>query len=202
MTGELAADPAESGAAPMANGHGADGDRESDGSGNGESAAGREAVRVDRVMDGLRAFGANYTEFTRRFATWLGLHSTDAAALVEILYAEDQGTPLSPARLSERVSLSSGATAILLKRLEQAGHIVRTRESADRRVVTLRSSPDIRPRAIAFFGPYSERMSEAMAAYSPQEIQHFENLLGTLRTTMDALLAHEYEGGGPTPPTP
>ncbi|MFD5642909.1 MarR family winged helix-turn-helix transcriptional regulator [Streptomyces anulatus] len=190
----------------MANGHGADGDRESesDGSanGNGDSTAGREAVRVDRVMDGLRAFGANYTEFTRRFATWLGLHSTDAAALVEILYAEDQGAPLSPARLSERVSLSSGATAILLKRLEQAGHIVRTRESADRRVVTLRSSPGIRPRAIAFFGPYSERMAEAMAAYSPQEIQHFENFLGTLRTTMDALLAHEYEGGGPTPPTP
>ncbi len=188
----------------MVNGHGADGDRDrgSDGSGNGDSTAGREAVRVDRVMDGLRAFGANYTEFTRRFATWLGLHSTDAAALVEILYAEDQGTPLSPARLSERVSLSSGATAILLKRLEQAGHIVRTRESADRRVVTLRSSPDIRPRAIAFFGPYSERMAEAMAAYSPQEIQHFESFLGTLRTTMDALLAHEYEGGGPTPPTP
>ncbi|MCX4518369.1 MarR family winged helix-turn-helix transcriptional regulator [Streptomyces anulatus] len=198
----------------MANGHGADGDRESDGSGNGyrdrgsdgngngDSTAGREAVRVDRVMDGLRAFGANYTEFTRRFATWLGLHSTDAAALVEILYAEDQGTPLSPARLSERVSLSSGATAILLKRLEQAGHIVRTRESTDRRVVTLRSSPGIRPRAIAFFGPYSERMTEAMAAYSPQEIQHFEKFLGTLRTTMDALLAHEYEGGGPTPPHP
>lgn len=92
--------------------------------------------------------------------------------------------------------------ALLLKRLEQAGHIVRTRESADRRVVTLRSSPGIRPRAIAFFGPYSERMAEAMAAYSPQEIQHFENFLGTLRTTMDALLAHEYEGGGPTPPAP
>ncbi|MFD8959214.1 MarR family winged helix-turn-helix transcriptional regulator [Streptomyces anulatus] len=192
----------------MANGHGADGYRESESesdgkaNGNGDSTAGREAVRVDRVMDGLRAFGANYTEFTRRFATWLGLHSTDAAALVEILYAEDQGAPLSPARLSERVSLSSGATAILLKRLEQAGHIVRTRESADRRVVTLRSSPGIRPRAIAFFGPYAERMAEAMAAYSPQEIQHFENFLGTLRTTMDALLAHEYEGGGPTPPTP
>lgn len=69
-------------------------------------------------------------------------------------------------------------------------------------MVNLRSSPDIRPRAIAFFGPYSERMAEAMAAYSPQEIQHFENFLGTLRTTMDALLAHEYEDGGPTPPAP
>ncbi|MEW2065466.1 MarR family transcriptional regulator [Streptomyces sp. NPDC007346] len=149
-------------------------------------------------MDGLRAFGANYTEFTRRFANWLGLHSTDAMALVEILYAEDKGTPLSPARLSERVSLSSGATAILLKRLEQAGHIVRTRESTDRRVVTLRSSPEIRPRAEAFFGPYTERMAEAMAAYSPHEIRRFEGFIGDLRSTMDALLANEYRDGGPT----
>lgn len=182
----------------MANGHGARGN----GTADADSGADREAVRVDRVIDGLRAFGADYTEFTRRFATWLGLHATDAAALVEILYAEDQGKPLSPARLSERVSLSSGATAILLKRLEQAGHVVRTRESADRRVVTLRSSPDIRPRAIAFFGPYSERMAEAMAAYSPQEIQHFEEFLRRLTSTMDTLLANEYRDGGPGPRTP
>lgn len=189
----------------MTNGRGADGRGPADGgtadggTADGDGTADREAVRVDRVMDGLRAFGANYTEFTRRFAAWLGLHSTDAAALVEIL-AEDQGAPLSPARLSERVSLSSGATAILLKRLEQAGHIVRTRESTDRRVVTLRSSPGIRPRAMAFFGPYSERMAEAMAAYPPEEIERFEQFLGTLRSTMDALLANEYENGGPTPP--
>ncbi|MCX4652428.1 MarR family transcriptional regulator [Streptomyces microflavus] len=156
-----------------------------------------DATRVDHLMDGLRAFGANYTEFTRRFATWLGLHSTDAVALVEILYAEDKGTPLSPARLSERVSLSSGATAILLKRLEQAGHIVRTRESTDRRVVTLRSSPDIRPRAEVFFGPYAERMAEVMAAYSPQEIQRFEDFIGHLSSTMDTLLDNEYRDGGP-----
>ncbi|WP_374228970.1 MarR family winged helix-turn-helix transcriptional regulator [Streptomyces sp. DH8] len=187
----------------MTNGHRSDGEGgngEEGGAGPARTAADSEAVRVDHVMNGLRAFGANYTEFTRRFAAWLGLHSTDAAALVEILYAEDQGAPLSPARLSERVSLSSGATAILLKRLEQAGHIVRTRESSDRRVVTLRSSPGIRPKAIAFFGPYSERMIEAMAAYSPQEIQRFEDFLGTLRTTMETLLANEYGNGGPAFP--
>ncbi len=174
----------------MTNGHDAD----------GHGAADDEAARVDRLIDGMRAFGANYTEFTRRFATWLGLHSTDAAALVEILYAEDQGAPLSPARLSERVSLSSGATAILLNRLERAGHIARTRESADRRVVTLRTSPDIRPRAEAFFGPYAERMAEAMAVYTPQDVEHFEGFLVRLRTTMDGLLANEYANGGPTPP--
>ncbi len=62
-------------------------------------------------------------------------------------------------------------------------------------MVTLRSSPDIRPRAMAFFGPYSDRMAEAMAAYPPEEIERFEQFLGTLRSTMDALLANEYANG-------
>lgn len=152
---------------------------------------GLEAQR-DRLMDGLRAFGANYTEFTQRFAAWLGLHSTDAAALTEILYAEDQGAPLSPARLSERVSLSSGATTALLNRLEAAGHVVRTREHTDRRVVTLRSSPEIRPRAVEFFGPYSARMVTEMAGYTPEQLRQFEDFLGHLRTAMTELLSEEY----------
>lgn len=155
-----------------------------------------EAQR-NRLMYGLRAYGANYTEFTRRFANWLGLHSTDAAALTEILYAEDTGTPLSPARLSERVSLSSGATTILLNRLEQAGHIIRTRENTDRRVVTLRSSPEIRPRAIEFFGPYAARMAEEMARYTPEELRQFEDFIGRLRGGMNSLLADEYLPPGP-----
>ncbi|MFD8058685.1 hypothetical protein ACFXA0_34915 [Streptomyces cyaneofuscatus] len=40
--------------------------------------------------------------------------------------------------------------------------------------------------------------AEAMSAYSPQEIQRFEDFIGRLRSTMDALLAHEYRDGGPT----
>ncbi|MFE5840158.1 MarR family winged helix-turn-helix transcriptional regulator [Streptomyces niveus] len=155
-----------------------------------------EAQR-DRLMYGLRAYGANYTEFTRRFANWLGLHSTDAAALTEILYAEDTGTPLSPARLSERVSLSSGATTILLNRLEKAGHIVRTRENTDRRVVTLRSSPEIRPRAIEFFGPYSARMTAEMSRFTPEELRQFEDFIDRLRGGMHSLLDNEYRPPGP-----
>ncbi|MFH8617238.1 MarR family winged helix-turn-helix transcriptional regulator [Streptomyces sp. NPDC017979] len=157
---------------------------------------GLEAQR-DRLMDGLRAFGANYTEFTQRFATWLGLHSTDAAALAEILYAEDQGVPLSPARLSERISLSSGATATLLNRLETAGHIVRTREHTDRRIVTLRSSPGVKPRAEKFFGPYAQQMAVAMSHSTPAQLKEFEAFIDRLRATMDSLLANEYGGRQP-----
>lgn len=48
-------------------------------------------------MEALRAYGGTYTEFSRRFAAWLGLHSTDAIALVEILSAEERGAAMSPA---------------------------------------------------------------------------------------------------------
>ncbi|GAA3517391.1 DNA-binding MarR family transcriptional regulator [Streptosporangium album] len=151
-----------------------------------EPKLGNAVAQHHRLMEGLRVYGANYTEFTRRFAAWLGVHSTDAAALMEVFYAEDRGTPLSPARLSERISLSSSATTALLNRLEQAGHIVRTREHADRRIVTLRSSPRIQEPAREFFGPLSDRMGAAMSQYPPELLQQFESFLDHLCTAMNA----------------
>ncbi len=149
------------------------------------------AARSASLLDGLRGFGANYTEFTRRFANWLGLHSTDATALVEILYAEDAGSPLSPARLAERIALTSGATTNLLNRLEGLGYVVRTREHTDRRVVTLRSSAGIQGPAREFFAPFSAGLAALVAEYPPEEIERFESFLGHLRSTMDDLLAEE-----------
>ncbi|MEV7548756.1 helix-turn-helix domain-containing protein [Amycolatopsis sp. NPDC089917] len=148
-------------------------------------------ARSASLLDGLRGFGANYTEFTRRFANWLGLHSTDAAALVEILYAEDTGSPLSPARLGDRIALTSGATTNLLNRLENLGYVVRTRESADRRKVTLRSGPDIQGLAREFFGPFSAGLMALVAEYPVEEIERFEAFLRHLRSTMDEVLEEQ-----------
>jgi len=150
-----------------------------------------EEAHVAEILDGLRAFGANYTEFTTRFAGSLGLHSTDATALVEILYAEDKGAPLSPTRLSERLSLTTGATTNLLNRLERLGHIVRTREHTDRRVVTLRSSSQIEAPAREFFGPFYGNLQALVAQYPPEQVEQFENFLSHLRTSMTDLLADQ-----------
>ncbi|AOS62022.1 MarR family winged helix-turn-helix transcriptional regulator [Actinoalloteichus hymeniacidonis] len=155
-----------------------------------------DTERSGRILDGLRAFGANYTEFTDRFAAWLGLHSTDARALVEILYAEDKGTPLSPTRLSERLALTTGATTNLLNRLERLGHIVRTREQADRRAVTLRSSKEIEAPAREFFGPLAVHLDALVAQYPPEQLDQFERFLDGLRVSMNELLAEQAEASG------
>ena len=137
-----------------------------------------------RMLDGLRAFGANYAEFTQRFAASLGVHSTDAAALVEIMYAEDRDVPLSPARLGERIGLTSGATTSLINRLEKAGHVTRTREHADRRIVTLHTSPEIRPPAIAFFATLGEHLDAMLVQYPDEQLHQIEGFLDHLKSTM------------------
>ncbi|GIG65175.1 MarR family winged helix-turn-helix transcriptional regulator [Phytomonospora endophytica] len=169
----------------------------------GEAGAEDHAERRDRLMEGLRAFGGVSDEFGRRFAAWLGLHATDAVALLEIYSAETRGLPLSPARLSERIPLSSGATTALLNRLEQAGHIVRTREHADRRVVTLRSSAESQRRADEFFGPLAGHLDAVVTGYPPELLARFDELLGDLRAAMeDFLVGHEGEGGTWPPERP
>jgi DNA-binding MarR family transcriptional regulator len=149
------------------------------------SASADAAGQHARLMD----FGSIFNQFSRLFGSWLGLHSTDSEALMEIVYAEERSTPLSPARLASRIGLSSGATTSLLNRLETAGHVVRTRESTDRRVVTLRSSPNVHTRAEEFFAPLGERLDTAMSRHSQELLNSVEALLVDLRTTMGNHLA-------------
>ncbi|TLF77664.1 MarR family winged helix-turn-helix transcriptional regulator [Nocardia cyriacigeorgica] len=155
---------------------------------------GSAARQQDQVTERLRAYGATYREFSRRFAAFLGLHSTDAEALIEILSAEEHGELLSPARLSERIGLSNPATTALLNRLEVAGHVVRTRENRDRRIVTLRSSPEVHTLADDFFGPLGEQVGAVMARYSSDQLEQFDTFLAELLTAMHTQLDQ------PTPP--
>ena len=158
-----------------------------------ESSTNEVATQRFRLMEELRAYGANFTEFSRRFAAWLAMHSTDAAALLEISAAEERGDPLSPARLGERITLTSGATTAVLNRLEEAGHIVRTREHADRRIVTLHTTAHVSDLAHEFFGPLSARLDVMMAQYPPELLEQFEQFMIHLRASMDEHLAEHQQ---------
>ena len=78
-------------------------------------------------------------------------HATEAAALSEIIYAEDAGKPSSPVMLAKKLGLSKPALSACINRLEAAGHVQRSKEFAERRVVSLRCSPEIYRHAETFF---------------------------------------------------
>lgn len=139
-----------------------------------------------RLTERLQSYGSAYTAFGRRFARWAGLHSTDGEALMEIVFAEERGQPLSPSRLADRVQLTSGATTSLIDRLERAGHVVRSREGADRRTVTLRTGPKVHEMADEFFGPLGARLDAIVGRYPAETVAQFESLLDELTRTIRA----------------
>ena len=79
----------------------------------------------------------------------------------------------------------------MLNRLEKAGHIVRTRENADRRVVTLHSSAHVQDLADEFFGPLAVRLDAMMAKYPPELLSRFEEFLVDLHSTMNEHLEQD-----------
>lgn len=144
------------------------------------------------MLEAVRALSAAQVQIGRWFARTQHMHTTDAAAMVEILNAEDRDAPLTPARLAERISLTAGATSILLNRLEDAGHITRMRGHADRRLVTLHSSPEVHRSADAFYKPLARALENALDDCSPEDLRATERVLNQLQTAVTEYL-HDAE---------
>ncbi|OUE25212.1 MarR family protein [Clavibacter michiganensis] len=131
------------------------------------------AVPGDRseVLERLRDHTTAFDESVRQLAAALGLPTTDTTALAEVIWAETAGRALSPARLSERLHLTSGATTALVNRLEGGGHLERSRESADRRVVTLRPTAASRARVTALLQGAQVEVDRALDGFTADQLR-------------------------------
>lgn len=131
------------------------------------------AVPGDRseVLERLRDHTTAFDESVRQLAAALGLPTTDTTALAEVIWADTAGRALSPARLSERLHLTSGATTALVNRLEGGGHLERSRESADRRVVTLRATTASRARVTALLQGAQVEVDRALDGFTPDQLR-------------------------------
>lgn len=124
----------------------------------------------ERLVQLLQDYADEAGRLGQVFAADQGLHRTDAAALLAVLRAERAGSALTPGRLGEEVGLSSGATTAAVDRLERLGHLHRVRDDVDRRRVTLRHDPAGAAVGRAFFGPLAARLDDALAGYTPAEL--------------------------------
>lgn len=140
-------------------------------------------ARTD-VLEALRSYAIRYQESAHHLAAFLELPMNDGAALGEILWAENEGDPLSAARLRWRIGMTSGATNALIKRLEARGLVTRTRESEDRRIVTLRATNEARSRTAPFLEGSAGGLQEALASYSDAELAAHATFLRNLATIL------------------
>ncbi|MET9226012.1 MarR family transcriptional regulator [Lentzea sp. NPDC003310] len=137
------------------------------------------------VMHRLRDWVLDFAELNQHLAAWMGLPGADVNALGQIIWAAEAGTPLSPARLARQIGMTTGATTILLNRLEAAGHVERTRESTDRRRVTLRPTPAARDRAREFLGVAGTEIAHVLRTTPPAELEVVGAFLTRMTTAAD-----------------
>ncbi|GGG24378.1 hypothetical protein GCM10007304_42770 [Rhodococcoides trifolii] len=122
------------------------------------------------ALEALRHYAARYHESTRQLARWMNLPTTDGTALGEILWAEGEGAPLSPAVLSSRIGLTSGATNAVINRLEEQDLVIRSRESSDRRIVTLRATELANARMEPFIRRSADHLEAALDDYDDRTL--------------------------------
>ncbi|MEU5716930.1 MarR family winged helix-turn-helix transcriptional regulator [Streptomyces sp. NPDC020403] len=134
----------------------------------------------------LRRVNGEVNRLVHAFAHAQGLHATDVQALAAIL---DADAPLTPGRLREHLGLTSGAVTACLDRLERSGHVRRSRESTDRRVVHLYYEPTAKAAARSFFMPLAGAASRAREAAGPGEVEAALRFLGRLNGELSRIQA-------------
>jgi MarR family transcriptional regulator, organic hydroperoxide resistance regulator len=129
--------------------------------------------RADQVevMERLRDWADTSVELNQHTAAWMGLPTSDANALGHITWSAESGRPLSPAQLARRIGMTSGATSVLLRRLEQGGHITRVRSQTDLRRVSLHPTAQARERTRGFMAFAGAEISATVRAAEPDELR-------------------------------
>ena len=120
----------------------------------------------------VQAFAARLVLFHAAVAGRLGLHATDLKCF-RLLGAE----PLSAGDLGQRIGLSGPAVTALIDRLEGAGYVVRERDGADRRKVTVHAVAAKVRQVDRLYAGQGARMAQLLSRYTDAEFAAIADFL-------------------------
>ena len=139
------------------------------------------------IIDALRRYGTDSARLSHAFAALHQLQAADVRALVAIMSAEGNGTPLTTGQLRDQLGLSAGGASLVIDRLQAAGHIRRARDHpTDNRVVHLRYTEQGMATGLAFFGSLGDQANAILNQFSPGELQ----VIGKFITAMADSMHH------------
>lgn len=138
------------------------------------------------LIDSLRRFSVESDVLVERFARMHGLGRTDLNAITWITYGDSDGAPLTVGQLAAHLGLGGPAATALVDRLEAVGHVVRTRDSRDRRRVTVSMQDSAYQLALEFFAPVGRFMASAAQGHTEAELASAAAIVGSMR---DAVMA-------------
>ncbi|OBI80759.1 MarR family winged helix-turn-helix transcriptional regulator [Mycobacterium sp. E740] len=149
----------------------------------------REALEATIAAD-VRAINAESDGIGRLFASRHDVAANDFRALLYVMVAEAEGSPLTAGDLRRRLGLSAAAITYLVERMIASGHFLRESDPADRRKVILRVADHGMAVARGFFTPLGERTRDALADLSDEELLAAHRTFGALIDAMRRFRHH------------
>ncbi|MFB7448120.1 MarR family winged helix-turn-helix transcriptional regulator [Streptomyces sp. NPDC056194] len=125
----------------------------------------------------MRLLQQSFDAFDDAAATLLGLNRTDLRCL-DLILAND---PMSAGDLTRAAKLSPAATTTAIDRLERAGFVTRSRDTANRRRVLVASTQAARAAEKEVYGPLGEAGTSALHRYSEEQLAVITDFLDTAR---------------------
>ncbi|MFV0451444.1 MAG: MarR family winged helix-turn-helix transcriptional regulator [Propioniciclava sp.] len=143
-------------------------------------------VRAGRTLRALTTASQIYTQHAR---VDLAMPRSDLAALGLLSQAESEGHPMTAGELSQRLGLTASATTALLDRLQQVGHLRRTRDPADGRRVIVEMTASAHEAGQRAFRPLMRSVSRELAAFTAQQLADATAVMEAMLRVVDTAIS-------------
>jgi DNA-binding MarR family transcriptional regulator len=131
----------------------------------------------DRIEPLMRELTDEMSRGYRAFSAAAGINMSDMMA---IRFVRDQDGQATPTALGRHLGMTSGATAILINRLEKDGYVVREQHPNDRRATLLRIGPGAEEMARPLSRSAQRLRETVLADYSSTDIEVIERFLSDI----------------------
>src|SRR5437016_3767458 len=141
----------------------------------------REAPNAGQRSELALAFRRVYRTLNRMRGRDTHLGGSELSnAQYELLIELDERGELSAGELAVAARLAPGTVTQMLDALAESGYVERDRSQADRRVVVSRLTPEARRQIEAKRATWQERWEQALADFSPRELEAATTVLERL----------------------
>ncbi|MBE0011306.1 MarR family winged helix-turn-helix transcriptional regulator [Arthrobacter sp. AET 35A] len=129
----------------------------------------RRRVTAEELSWALRGANRAAAEVDHALSTKIAVRPLDYSAIGHVMSQE--GDPLGPAELGNRLGISTGSATELVDRLERAGHLIRVRDGKDRRRVHLRPTEEAVDRILGELRPLFDSLDAITTEFTSEEQQ-------------------------------
>lgn len=138
----------------------------------------------DEIDSLIRDLSAEMSRGYRAFSAAAGLNLSD---LMAIGFIRDQDGQATPTTLGKQLGMTSGATAILINRLEKSDYVQREQHPTDRRGTLLKLGPAATTESFLPFSRGPQHLRKAVLdTYAPGELEVIARFLSDIVVALKA----------------